>query len=109
VTAPNDAADDEIGQNCKEKKVVTASNEAADDEIGQNCKEKKGSKGASPWTGFGAVAPINQSFLKRGLGQRPTSRASIRDGIVFSWFFPEEWRKACSCTCIVHGLVSASH
>ncbi|MGI5830329.1 MAG: hypothetical protein ACOX8U_09210 [Bradymonadia bacterium] len=41
VTAPNDAADDEIGQNCKEKRVVTALSDAADDEIGQNCKEKR--------------------------------------------------------------------
>ncbi|MFA5625562.1 MAG: hypothetical protein WC966_10995 [Bradymonadales bacterium] len=45
-------------------KVVTAPNDAANDEIGQNCKEKKGSKGESPWTGFGAVAPMNQSFLR---------------------------------------------
>ncbi len=41
--------------------VVTAPSDAADDEIGQNGKEKR-----VPNAKFGAVSPLNQSFLRGG-------------------------------------------
>ncbi|MFA5623591.1 MAG: hypothetical protein WC966_00845 [Bradymonadales bacterium] len=48
--------------------VVTAPNDAADDEIGQNCKEKRVLR-AIALSGVWGRAP-----RKRGVGQSPTNR-----------------------------------